>query len=74
MNERQKHSLILGGLTSSAGIFISKAIGILYVTPFTMLATDANLVYYARAYNIYEIVLNVSIAGLPFAIATILME
>ena len=74
MNERQKHSLILGGLTSSAGIFISKAIGILYVTPFTMLATDANLVYYARAYNIYEIVLNVSIAGLPFAIATMVAK
>ena len=48
MNDRQKHSLILGGLTSSAGVFISKAIGILYVTPFTMLATDANLSYYAR--------------------------
>ena len=74
MNERQKHSLILGGLTSSAGIFISKAIGILYVTPFTMLATDANLVYYARAYNIYEIVLNVSIAGLPFAVATMVAK
>lgn len=74
MNDRQKHSLILGGLTSSAGVFISKAIGILYVTPFTMLATDANLSYYARAYNVYEIVLNVSIAGLPFAIATMVAK
>lgn len=74
MNDRQKHSLILGGLTSSAGVFISKAIGILYVSPFTMLATDANLSYYARAYNVYEIVLNISIAGLPFAIATMVAK
>lgn len=74
MNERHKHSLILGGLTSSAGVFISKAIGILYVTPFTMLATAENLSYYARAYNVYEIVLNVSIAGLPFAIATMVAK
>lgn len=74
MNERHKHSLILGGLTSSAGVFISKAIGILYVSPFTMLATDANLSYYARAYNVYEIVLNISIAGLPFAIATMVAK
>ena len=74
MNDRQKHSLILGGLTSSAGVFISKAIGILYVTPFTMLATAENLSYYARAYNVYEIVLNVSIAGLPFAIATMVAK
>lgn len=74
MNDRQKHSLILGGLTSSAGVFISKAIGILYVSPFTMLATSENLSYYARAYNVYEIVLNVSIAGLPFAIATMVAK
>ena len=74
MNDRHKHSLILGGLTSSAGVFISKAIGILYVSPFTMLATDANLSYYARAYNVYEIVLNISIAGLPFAIATMVAK
>jgi len=74
MTQRQKHSLILGGLTSSLGIFISKAIGILYVSPFTLLATEPNLVYYARAYNVYEIVLNLSIAGLPFAIATLVAK
>jgi O-antigen/teichoic acid export membrane protein len=74
MTQRQKHSLILGGLTSSLGIFISKAIGILYVSPFTLLATEQNLAYYARAYNVYEIVLNLSIAGLPFAIATLVAK
>lgn len=69
-----KNSLILGGLTSSAGIFLTKVIGILYVIPFSALATEGNLSYYARAYNIYEIVLNVSIAGLPYAIATLVAK
>lgn len=74
MNERTKNSLILGGLTSSAGVFLTKVIGILYVVPFSALATEPNLSYYARAYNIYEIVLNVSIAGIPFAIATLVAK
>ena len=74
MNERQKNSLILGGIASSAGVFITKVIGILYVVPFAALATEANLSYYARAYNVYEMVLNVSISGLPFAIATLVAK
>ena len=74
MNERMKNSLVLGGLTSSAGIFLTKVIGILYVVPFTAMATEPNLSYYARAYNIYEIVLNVSIAGMPYAIATLVAK
>lgn len=74
MTERTKNSLVLGGLTSSAGVFLTKVIGILYVVPFSALATEANLSYYARAYNIYEIVLNVSIAGIPFAIATLVAK
>ncbi len=69
-----KNSLILGGLTSSAGIFLTKVLGIVYVVPFTAMATEANLSYYARAYNIYEIVLNVSIAGMPYAIATLVAK
>jgi O-antigen/teichoic acid export membrane protein len=72
--ERFKQSLVLGGLTSSAGIFLTKIIGILYVVPFSALATEANLSYYARAYSIYEIVLNVSIAGMPYAIATLVAK
>jgi len=74
MNENQKQSLILGGLASSAGVFITKVIGILYVIPFSAMASEANLSYYARAYNVYEMILNVSIAGLPLAIATMVAK
>jgi len=71
---RRKQSIVAGGLTSSAGIFLSKVMGILYVVPFAALATEANLTYYARAYSIYDIILNVSIAGIPYAIATMIAK
>lgn len=66
-----KKSLIAGGLLSSAGILISKILGILYVVPFQALVGSENMQYYSYAFDIYTYVLNISIAGLPFAIATL---
>lgn len=74
MTGRRKQSLIAGGLTSTAGIFLSKALGILYVSPFTALATEANTAYYAYAYSIYDLLLKVSLAGLPFAVAALVAK
>lgn len=72
MNNK-KQSLLLGGLISSAGILISKFLGLLYVIPFNdILETAANRSYYAQTYNIYSYVLNIATAGLPFAIATLI--
>jgi len=71
MTEGQKKSLIAGGLISTAGIFLTKMLGVLYVSPFTALATSENLSYYARAYSFYDIVVRLSVSGLPFAIATL---
>ncbi len=71
----KKQSIITGGLISSAGIFVSKLIGIIYVIPFnTILETGANQTYYGVAYQIYSYILNVSIAGFPFAIATLIAK
>lgn len=72
MNNK-KQSILAGGLISSAGILISKFLGLLYVIPYdTILQTAQNRVYYANAYNIYSYVLNIATAGLPFAIATLI--
>ncbi len=71
----KKQSIITGGLISSAGIFVSKLIGIIYVIPFNaILETAANQTYYGVAYQIYSYILNVSIAGFPFAIATLIAK
>lgn len=66
---KKKQSFILGSLTSSAGVFISKAIGLLYVVPFTALATENNMAFYSAAFSYYSIILQVCSAGLPFATA-----
>ncbi|MBQ1440011.1 MAG: polysaccharide biosynthesis C-terminal domain-containing protein [Solobacterium sp.] len=69
-----KQSFILGSLTSSAGIFLSKAIGLFYVVPFTAIATENNMVFYTGAYNYYNILLQISSAGLPYAIAALIAK
>lgn len=73
--ETRKQSIIAGGLISSAGIFISKLIGIVYVIPFNaILQTSENLSYYGVSYQIYSYILNVCTAGFPFAIATLIAK
>jgi O-antigen/teichoic acid export membrane protein len=53
---------------------LSKALGILYVSPFTALATESNTAYYAYAYSIYDLLLRISLAGLPFAMAALVAK
>ena len=72
--KRVKQSFIAGSLTSSAGIFLSKAIGLFYVVPFTAIATENNMVFYTGAYNYYNILLQISSAGLPYAIASVIAK
>mgnify|MGYP001029066383 CR=1 FL=1 len=73
-DHKMRHSIIAGGLTSSAGIFISKAIGILYVTPFTALATSKNIAYYSYGYTLYDLALQLAVAGIPVAVAAIIAK
>lgn len=69
----RKQSVLMGGLISSAGIFFSKFLGLLYVVPFnSILQTTANQSYYSQTYNIYSYILNIATAGLPFAVATLI--
>lgn len=73
-NKTKKNSLLVGGLTSTAGLFITKAIGILYVAPFRAMVGAENYVYYAAGYELYDLMLTISLAGLPFAIAAIVSK
>ena len=74
MKENSKKSIIYGGLISSAGVLLSKVLGLVYVIPFNMIAGNDNIAYYGYAYNIYSYLLNISIAGIPFAIATLVAK
>lgn len=72
--QRQKQSFLAGALTSTAGIFVSKMLGLLYIVPFTAMATESNMFFYSQAYTYYEILLNICAAGFPFAIAAMVAK
>lgn len=69
---KKKQSIIVGALISSAGVFLAKVIGLLYAIPFNdMLQSAVNVEYYGMTQQLYAYLLNVSQAGFPFAIATL---
>lgn len=70
-----KKSIIAGGLIGTGGLFIAKAIGLIYSIPFSsILGSDAYMSYYGSAYRIYSYILNVFTAGCPMAIATMVAK
>lgn len=71
---RVKQSFIAGSLASSAGVFISKLIGLFYVVPFRAIVGQENMAYYTAAYTFYNVLLQICSAGLPFAIAAIIAK
>lgn len=72
---RRKQSIIAGGMISSAGIFLAKFMGLFYAVPFNkILESGSNVAIYGVAFNIYSYVLNICIAGFPFAIATMIAK
>lgn len=70
-NTKQKQSLMIAALTSSFGIFVSKALGLLYTSPLSSLAGEDNMAFYSIAYTYYDLLLKISSAGIPFAIAAL---
>ena len=69
--KKKNQSLMVAALTSSFGIFISKALGLLYYAPLSSMAGEANMAFYSIAYTYYDLLLKISSAGIPFAIAAL---
>lgn len=69
-----KQSLLVGALTSSFGVFISKALGLLYYSPLNALAGEENMAFYSITYTYYDLLLKISSAGIPFAIAALVAK
>lgn len=75
MSNNKKQSLLVSGLISSAGLFFSKVIGLFYAIPFnTIMETNTNINLYGSAYQIYMYLLNISLAGFPFAVAALVAK
>ena len=73
VKQKKKQSIIAGALTGTAGIFLTKAIGLLYVIPFKTIA-QGNTVFYSYAYTIYDYAYQISLSGMPFAVAALVAK
>ena len=73
-SNKMKQSLLIGALTSSFGIFISKLLGLFYYSPLSSLAGEENMAFYSYAYAYYDVLLQISSAGIPFAIAALVAK
>lgn len=70
----KKDSFLKGTLIASLAIIITKILGVLYVIPFYKIIGEEGGVLYAYAYNIYNLFLNISTAGIPIALSMIISE
>ena len=70
----KKDSFLKGTLIASIAIIITKILGVLYVIPFYKIIGEEGGVLYSYAYNIYNLFLNISTAGIPVAISMIISE
>ena len=70
----KKNTFIEGAFIATLGIIIVKILGLLYVVPFKMIVGDKGGALYGYAYNIYQLFLALSSAGIPFAISKITSE
>lgn len=70
----KKDSFLKGTIVASAAIIITKILGVLYVIPFYKIIGENGGVLYSYAYNIYNLFLNISTAGIPIALSMIISE
>lgn len=70
----KKNSFVEGTVVAYISILLTKIIGAIYVIPFyNIIGTDGGVLY-SYAYNVYNLFLNISISGIPTAVAIIIAE
>lgn len=75
MAHQEKKSTFFGGVaTMATGVIIVKIIGALYKIPLANILGDTGFSYFNTAYNIYNVLLMISTAGLPVALSKTISE
>ena len=70
MSEQSKKQSFLGGAAIlAAAVAVVKVIGALYKLPLNNILGDVGKTYFQTAYEIYNVLLTISTAGLPLAIS-----
>ena len=70
----KKNNFMEGAIIATIAIIISKILGVLYVIPFYDIIGEKGGALYGYAYNIYNMFLIISSAGIPLAISKITSE
>lgn len=70
----KRNGFMDGAIVATCAIFITKIIGIIYVIPFYNIVGEKGGALYGYAYNIYNIFLIISSAGIPLAISKLTSE
>ena len=74
MSKLKKSNFLEGAFIATICIIITKILGVLYVIPFYKIIGEQGGTLYGYAYNIYNIFLIVSSAGIPLAISKLTSE
>ena len=74
MSKLKKSGFIEGAFIATFCIIIGKVLGIIYVIPFYKIIGEQGGTLYGYAYNIYNIFLIISSAGIPLAISKLTSE
>lgn len=69
MSNQKKQSFLGGAAILAAAVAIVKVIGAIYKIPFGNIVGSEGQTYFNVAYNIYNVLLTISTAGLPLAIS-----
>lgn len=70
----KKNSFVEGTFIATFAIILVKVLGVLYVIPFYRIIGEEGGSLYSYAYNVYNLFLNISTAGIPIAISKIIAE
>lgn len=70
----KKNTFVEGTLIASIAIIFTKFLGALYVIPFYSIIGEQGGSLYSYAYNVYNLFLNISTAGIPIAMSKIISE
>lgn len=72
-NNKKSNFILQAGILAAAG-FISRIIGLLYVSPVAAIIGTVGLGYYSSAYNYYTIILLISSYSIPSAISKVIAQ
>lgn len=74
MSEHKGQNYLHGAAILTAGVIIMKILGFLYKMPIGNILGDDGYSYFFTSYNVYNVFLTLSTAGLPIALARMISE